>query len=75
MKKGNLFISYSYIARERDIIYHGFGNMIGHRLLYAPQGKEHIEFLQEETDKHCCKTLGMETATTTILWWKVMDGD
>ncbi len=75
MKKGRLFISYSYIAKQGHEFYQGFHNMVCHRLMYAPQEKEHIELLQEETDKHCCKSLGLETATTTILWWKIMDGN
>ena len=67
-----LFISYSYIANQGGTIYQGFSNMVGD--MYAPQCAEYIEALHGETNKHCIESLGMDTATTTILWWKELDG-
>ncbi len=69
-----LFVSYSYIGKLEGQIYQGFHNMIGHRLMYPPSCPEHVEELHNVTSEHCCESLGMETATTTVLWWKQLDG-
>ena len=68
----NLFVSYSYTARQGGQYYQGFNNMIlwGRA---APACPEDTEFLAEETDKHCKESLGMDTATIVILWWQSLD--
>ncbi|MEK9713811.1 MAG: hypothetical protein VW258_14705 [Thalassolituus sp.] len=69
-----LFVSYHYTARKGQTIYQGFENMIGHRLMYAPQDADHIEAIEEECAKHCIKELGVDSAFAKIINWRIMDG-
>lgn len=77
MSNGKLFVAYSYIGKEKDgnVIYNGFNNMICHRLVYPPQGIEHIEELENMCAEHCKQSVGLETAACTIINWKWMTGD
>jgi len=70
-----LFISYSYTAKQDGVFYQGFDNMVGHKLIFPPSCPEHVEALHGETDKHCKQKYGFDTAATTILFWKVLDGN
>ena len=66
-----LFISYHYTAQQSGQVYQGFGSMIRGPLVFGePSEERHIEALENDTAKHCRDSLGMETATTTILWWR-----
>lgn len=67
-----LFISYSYTASQNNIIYQGFENMIC-ELIFHPASEEHVEELHNLTAGHCKEKLGMETAITTILFWKELN--
>ena len=80
MRRGRLFVAYHYTGTHHNKsmgqdYYQGFGNMVGHKLMYAPQDKEMLEALEEECVKHCCSTNGFDDATCTVLSWQVMDGD
>lgn len=69
-----LFVSYSYASKKGDVDYSGFSNMVVTETLAAPWVEHQIDELEEITNQDCIDKLEMDTATTTVLWWKVMDG-
>lgn len=69
-----LFISYSYTAKTGQQIYEGFSNMIqGPHVFGEPSEVEHVEALHEITASHCKDEHGFDTATTTVLFWRLLD--
>lgn len=71
-----LFISYSYIAKTGQQIYQGFGNMIqGPHVYGEPSETVHVEELHNVTNEHCKAENGFETASTTVLFWRLLDAD
>lgn len=69
-----LFISYSYTGKQDNQIYQGFGNMIADKGVFPPLDINHIENLHKLTKKDCIDKLGMESATTIVLFWKELNG-
>ena len=69
-----LFVSYSYTARQGEQFFQGFGHMVNDSLpCDEPSDEEHIEVLQGAAEQHCRETLGMDLATATILWWRLLE--
>lgn len=70
-------MSYHYVGSYHNptTLHQGYGSMVGHKLMFAPQDEEHIKALEQACVEHCCKTMGFYAAVCTLLSWKVMDGN
>lgn len=64
-----LFISYAYVARQRERTYSGFGNAIVQEPPHQDM-EEYLETLHSLADQVCKERNGFDAATTTILYWK-----
>lgn len=69
-----LFISYSYIGKINEVFYEGFDNIvIDNPNEYDLEIYNFIEYITEKTRSKCVTSLGMDSATTIILWWKILN--
>lgn len=79
MKRGRLFVAYHFYGKGKgeysDDWHGGFENLVGHRLMYAPQDEDMLIALKNECRKHCMELYNFQTAKIAIINWKVMDGD
>ena len=63
-----IFISYSFVGRDGNQYYSGFGHTILKRPS-LPKNEEDIEYLQGVLNSHAEKKHGMDSVITTILWY------
>lgn len=69
-----LFVSYSYVSLKDNETLTGFSNMVVTETLAAPWVDHQIDELEEIANQDCINKFEMDTAKSTVLWWKVMDG-